>query len=276
MKPLSQASDKGILQAEAGRRKFALSRFEPAPELAVWIEHYWAVRWDLRGEEPYRQIVLSYPSFNIAFENERTRTFCGIYGVPGQPYVRHLEGEGLVLGVKFRPGGFYPFSRQPAAALTGKTAPLGDVFGAEAEALGERLLALDDEAEMAGLAERFLLARQPEPDSQAEFAGRIVQTVIEDRTLQRVEDLVERYGLNIRTLQRLFHRYVGVSPKWVIRRFRLQEAAERLERGEADSAGLAIELGYFDQAHFIKDFKAQIGRPPEDYIRQGPRVTGQA
>jgi len=267
MKPLSRPSDKGILQAEAGRRKFALSRFEPTPELAASVEHYWAVRWDLRGEESYRQTVLSYPSVNIAFENERVRTFCGIYGVPSRPYVRYLEGEGVVLGVKFRPGGFYPFSRQPVAALTGRTIPLGEVFGAEAETLAEAVFALDDEAEM---------ARLPAPNPQAELAGRIVQTVIEDRTMQRVEDMVERCALNVRTLQRLFHRYVGVSPKWVIRRFRLQEAAERLERGEADSAQLALALGYFDQAHFIKDFKAQIGRSPEDYVRQGPGSAGQA
>ena len=76
-----------------------------------------------------------------------------------------------------------------------------------------------------------------------------------------------------RRLQRLFSAYVGIGPKWVIQRCRLIEAAERLAEGaELDSAALAQELGYFDQAHFIRDFRGIVGRPPADYarsVRQG-------
>jgi AraC-like DNA-binding protein len=69
-----------------------------------------------------------------------------------------------------------------------------------------------------------------------------------------------------RTIERLFRRYVGVSPKWVVRRYRVHEACERVKTGVApDWSQLAHELGYFDQAHFIHDFKAQVGRTPADY-----------
>jgi AraC-like DNA-binding protein len=54
-----------------------------------------------------------------------------------------------------------------------------------------------------------------------------------DRRITKVEDVACRFNLSIRTLQRMFHRYVGVSPKWLIRRYRLREAAERLASGEA-------------------------------------------
>jgi AraC-like DNA-binding protein len=67
-------------------------------------------------------------------------------------------------------------------------------------------------------------------------------------------------------MQRLFQRYVGVSPKWVIRRYRMHDAAERIAQGkEVDWISMANELGYFDQAHFIKDFRAQMGRSPTEY-----------
>jgi transcriptional regulator GlxA family with amidase domain len=83
-----------------------------------------------------------------------------------------------------------------------------------------------------------------------------------------VEQLAERLGLSRRTLERVFRRCVGVSPKWVLTRQRLQEAAERLAKGEAlDCGRLALELGYFDQAHFIKDFRAFVGRSPVEYAR---------
>ncbi len=72
--------------------------------------------------------------------------------------------------------------------------------------------------------------------------------------------------MNTRALQRLFSRYVGVSPKWMIKRYRLHEAIERVAAGRAVNwSRLALDLGYFDQTHFIKDFKALVGRTPADY-----------
>ncbi|MEO5873514.1 MAG: helix-turn-helix domain-containing protein, partial [Streptosporangiaceae bacterium] len=68
--------------------------------------------------------------------------------------------------------------------------------------------------------------------------------------------------------QRLFAEYVGVSPKWVLRRARLQKAATRADRGDTiDWAALAAELGYADQAHLVRDFTATVGLPPARYTR---------
>jgi transcriptional regulator GlxA family with amidase domain len=79
----------------------------------------------------------------------------------------------------------------------------------------------------------------------------------------RVDDVASKAGFSRRQLERLFRTYVGVSPKCVIQRYRLFEAADRLaEQPDANLAALAIELGYFDQAHFIRDFKAMIGSSP--------------
>ena len=69
-----------------------------------------------------------------------------------------------------------------------------------------------------------------------------------------------------RSLQRLFSEYVGVSPKWVIRRYRLHELIERSHTGEEpDWPQLALELGYFDQAHLINDFRTITGYSPTEY-----------
>ncbi|MOA57975.1 DNA-binding transcriptional activator FeaR [compost metagenome] len=72
--------------------------------------------------------------------------------------------------------------------------------------------------------------------------------------------------MNKRKLQRLFSQYVGVSPKWVLKLYRLQNAAEAMETGsERDWIKLSQDLGYYDQSHFIRDFKAMIGRTPDEY-----------
>ena len=102
----------------------------------------------------------------------------------------------------------------------------------------------------------------------SELAGRIVDGICAEREILAVEDVVARFNIGKRTLQRLFDRYVGVSPIWVIRVYRLHEIIERLKAGEAiDFAVLSQDLGYFDQPHFVKDFKSIVGRTPSEYAR---------
>ena len=73
-------------------------------------------------------------------------------------------------------------------------------------------------------------------------------------------------GLNKRGLQRLFQKYVGASPKWVIQRYRLHEAVARVQAGAPMNwAVLALDLGYFDQAHFVRDFRQLVGVAPGEY-----------
>jgi AraC-like DNA-binding protein len=122
---------------------------------------------------------------------------------------------------------------------------------------------------MIGLVEGFLRARLPDADPRIPQINAIVDAVAADRRILKVEDVADRFGLHPRTLQRLFNQYVGVSPKWVIQRYRLHEAAEQVADGAAANwAKLAQDLGYFDQAHFIRDFKAMIGSTPAEYARQ--------
>ena len=264
-------SNKGILHAEAGRKKFRLTRFEPSSDLAPFVERYWLVQWDLRGQAPYRQVILSYPNVNLAFENEGGTCYSGVYGVPSVTYARLLRGEGIVFGVKFKPGGFYPFWKQPISILTDRSVCCSEIFGSDMRPPETRLFAQERIETMLMVVEEFLRQRQPERDENVEFVSRITEMADRDKSIYKVEDLAARFDLSVRKLQRLFDRYVGVSPKWVIRRYRLQEAAELIESGKVtDWAQLSAELGYYDQAHFIKDFKSLIGKTPGDYTLDLP------
>ena len=106
----------------------------------------------------------------------------------------------------------------------------------------------------------------PDRDPAAEQAARVVALITSDSALRRVDQLSAASGLSVRGLQRMFADYVGVSPKWVMRRARLHEAAARADSGEpVDWAALAADLGYADQAHLTRDFTATIGVPPRRY-----------
>ncbi|MDQ0063303.1 helix-turn-helix domain-containing protein [Paenibacillus harenae] len=266
MKPKDSSSTRGIVHAGAGRDKFKLSRYEPGPALRPFVEHYWAIRYELPRGISHTQTVLSYPNVHLAFEQDEEGRRALVYGIPSRPFVRELRGAGQVLGVKFRAGGFFPFWQRDVSLLTGSTIALTEALGQEACGWMDSVLGAGDDAAMAGQAEDLLLSRLPERDEQAELADRIVQEVMNDLGVTKVEHMRERSGLSIRQLQRLFRKYVGVTPKWVIKRFRLQEVANRLESdASVQWAELADQLGYFDQAHFIKDFKSVLGQSPSAY-----------
>jgi AraC-like DNA-binding protein len=253
---------RGILNPRAGADVFALERPLPsAPDLAAFVENYWIVRWDLRGRGPYLQETLPHPSVHLVLDPAGS----AIVGVVTARFSRWLEGAGQCFGVKFRPGGFFPFARRPVCDFTDRTVPISDVFSGDAAGLEAAVLASRDTGEQVDRVEAFLRANLPAPDPNVALLGRIVDLVQKSREITTVEELAARAGVNPRALQRQFRRYVGVGPKWVIRRYRLHEAADRLAGAPIDQAALAHELGYFDQAHFIKDFTSLIGRSPASY-----------
>ena len=259
-------SRRGILDPRRGDTRFTLTRFDPSPGLAGLVDRYWFVRWDLRGQPPYAQETLTYPQVNLVFGTHRP----GVFGAGTKRFVATLEGEGWVIGAKFRPGGFRPFWRGSVSELTDRSISVTEAFGApgaEVEAAVHAARASDAPPEHCiALIEAFLRARAPEPDDDVALAARVVALAERDPAIARVTDLAERTGLTVRKLQRLFASHVGVSPRWVLRRFRVHEAAERVARGEVtDWSALACEVGYFDQAHFIREFKAQTGRTPGEY-----------
>ena len=138
-------------------------------------------------------------------------------------------------------------------------------FGANPHA--EVLAAREDRAQIA-VAERFLRSLPRAPDPAVAEVVAIFRLILRDPSLVRVDQLAARVGRSPRGLQRLFREYVGVTPKWVLRRLRLQEAAERMRDGAGDWASLALDLGYADQAHFINDFRRVVGRSPAECAAQ--------
>lgn len=264
MKKATEEASRGVLNREKATDYFSISKYHPSPELAYFTEHFWIVRWDLRGKEPYRQDVLSHPSVHLVFEKNNT----WIWGVVTGKFTTLLKDKGHVLGIKFRPGAFYPFFQKPVASITDQQLPFYDVFHDDLDILETNILKQKTDEKMAEQAELFLKKHLPEPDPNVEEAAKITQTIMDDSSILKVDHLTERFERSKRSLQRLFRTYVGVSPKWVIQRYRLHEAAEQMASGKTDNwPQLALDLGYFDQAHFIRDFKSVVGQSPAEYAR---------
>lgn len=261
----NRAQAKGLIDPARAATRFRLSHHAPAPDIGAFVLRYWIIAWDLRDQPPHTQELIPHPCVNIIFEQRRS----AVYGVAHGRSAHRLEGAGHVFGIKFKPGGFRPFLRVPVATLTNTSINLRDAFGVDCRALETTILSIDQPQTQIDLIEQFLRERLPSPDPRVDLIDQMVGRIVSDRTIVKVDQIVERFKIHKRALQRLFREYIGVSPKWIIKRYRLHDAADQVAAGGVvDWPKLALELGYFDQAHFINDFKLIVGRTPADYARQ--------
>jgi AraC-like DNA-binding protein len=252
----------GLLHLKASTPLPSYWRYLPSGDLEPFVEHYWTIEWDL--SEPTRRETLPYPSAHIILEPG----VAALSGVSTRKYSRVLEGRSRVLGVKFLPGGLRPFVASRVSAFTDKVVPLGDVFGRAGAQLDARVLQHADHHAAIAVMEDFLRSREPSINDALALVRHVAERIAQDRDIRAVAQLASEFSVSERTLQRLFGEYVGVSPKWMIRRYRLQEAATRMAAAEAvDWPQLALDLGYADQAHFIRDFKRIVGLAPAEYFR---------
>jgi AraC-like DNA-binding protein len=239
-----------------------LYRVTPAPRAEALVRWFWITRWSLPEGEVSRQELISFPALNLVVEN-------GLVGLAG-PTTRadhtDLAGSGWAVGALLRPAAVPAFTADPGR-LRDRYDPFEapDLYAAVAAAM-----ASDTEAGRTAAAERFaewLVARAGEPGEEALLANRLAE-LAEDRGVQRVGTLAEQVAVSERTLQRLARTYIGLSPAALIRRRRLQEAAERIrDDPDADLAALATDLGYTDQAHLTNEFVRVLGFTPARYRR---------
>ncbi|TFV83426.1 AraC family transcriptional regulator [Blastococcus sp. CT_GayMR20] len=262
----------GVLRPEETARVADLRRDAPvSPALQPFVERYWSVRWDRTGQPPFRSEVLSHPSVNVSVESGTQPRFgvplpaVLVHGVVTRRFGVDLVGSGRVSAVKFRPGGFAAFTgaRPPRNSVV----PLGPELGVSPDVLLTAVLAQEDDDDRAAVLDAMLAPSAPEPPaSYLDLLG-LLERMLADRSLVRVDQVAALGAMSVRSLQRLFAAYVGLTPKAVLARYRLQDAAAAIDAGEGDLAGLAATLGWFDQAHFSRDFRSVVGVTPSAYLR---------
>jgi len=255
---------RGIVAEATARTMFTLTRHPPAPELADFVEYHWVLRWDRRGEPPHEQRVLPNLSVHATFFPGAS----GVYGPSRDVFSHRLSGRVQGLGVRFRPGCFRVFLDGPVSDIADRSVPLRDVFGPAAIPAAESVRAAAGDAQMVRAIDNLLIANPVRLSPAARQAAEAVESIARDPGITRVVQLCADTGLTTRSIQRLFAEHVGCPPKWAIRIYRLNDAAQRLvTEGEPDYAGLAVRLGYSDQSHFIRDFRTVTGQSPADYTR---------
>ncbi|MBB4687798.1 AraC family transcriptional regulator [Amycolatopsis jiangsuensis] len=253
---------RGIVDEQVARTKFTLVRHPPAAELRELVEYYWLLRWDLT--EPHVQRVLPNLSVHVTFFPGTT----AVHGPMRDVFTYRLEGRVHGIAARWRPGCFRPFLNAPVRTVAGRSVDVTEIFGANAADVATRIRNARTDEEMITAIDNLLMACRRPVTTAGRAAAEAVETIAADAGITRVTHLAAATGVSVRALQRLFAEHVGSTPKQAIRIYRLDEAARVLAAEPApDYAGLATRLGYSDQPHFIRDFRAVTGRSPGAFSR---------
>jgi AraC-like DNA-binding protein len=256
-------------------RHVQLDRRPAAPETARWVENQWSLAWDLPPGTVFMSAVLSHPTCSLTVEladDPRPGMPDGetvvVTGVATRRFEVQTRGSGRIVGLRFRPGGLAALTGRSASGWTDRVVPARDLLPAGlCNRLGDPDLAGRPD-EWAAVAQDGLVssAEAGRADDRYHDVLRIVADMLADRSLVAVADVARRHAITPRTLQRLFTRYVGVGPKWVLARYRMHDVVTEIDKGYRGTlTDLAHRYGWYDQAHFTRDFTALVGVTPGQY-----------
>ena len=272
------ASTAGLLRPDEFARHVDLGREPVGHPAARWVENRWSLRWSLPDGRWYDSEVIPHPTCSLTVElgsHPRAGMPPGetvvVTGVCTRRFDVEVRGWGRVLGLRMRPGGLTALTGHPASAWTDRSVAATEVLppALVAELADPDLVATG--AAWFEVAEGGLAALADERvDPRYDLLLDVVADMLADHTLLTVADVADRHAVTVRTLQRLFTHYVGVGPKWVLARYRMHDAVADLDAGRAGTlTDLAVRYGWYDQAHFTRDFTSLVGVTPGQYRDRG-------
>ena len=241
-------------------------------ELADLIRWFWIPRWDIPLGRSSRQHVLPFPASNLVVEPNGVT----LQGPTTRASYRDLRGKGWAVGALLRPAAVSSLCDEPSGIRDSTiTIDAPELHGAVVTAMqSER--ETDATAHAAAAFASWAEARLTPADEGGLLANAIEDLIASDSEIIRIDQIAKLVNITARHVQRVTHRYVGVPPLAIIRRYRLQEAAERIREDSSLTIGqVAAELGYADHAHLTRDFRQVLGLAPVDY-RRGLRADAQS
>jgi AraC-like DNA-binding protein len=243
-------------------------RYPADPDFDGLLQRFWIPVWSVPSGQEAPQRVLQYPVSLVVVSPEYAR----FYGVVSGLSTTTLAGTGWAVGVMCAPAAGALVAGGPMSEYTDRYVDVVDVLGGAGDRLTARVraaMAADPDSPDAHAEAIASFADALRPLLPVDEDGRLINEVVAfvegDREVTRVAQVCGRFGLSERSLQRLVSRRLGLTPKWLIQRRRLQEAAERLRTGPAGLGNVAAQLGYADQAHFTRDFARVTAMTPGQF-----------
>jgi AraC-like DNA-binding protein len=209
---------------------------------------------------------------NETLHKIQTCRYAWVSGVRTRPITIPSGTGSRMLVIAFKKGKAFPFYPFPMDELTDIVADADLVLGRKFHDLREQLLAAESVRQMFALVESFLYRQAGdalEQDLSARCIEHAVSSIVRQPSLRSLSRLSGEIGYSQKHFIRLFRQHVGVSPKQYLRIMRFQKAVCAIEEDAVIQWNrVALESGYFDQAHFIHDFKQFSGFTPSEYLKR--------
>ncbi|OSZ77849.1 AraC family transcriptional regulator [Chitinophagaceae bacterium IBVUCB2] len=252
--------------------------YTPSPELQPFIKCFWKLD-DEGVDVPVRQRVVPDGCMEMIFHygdnykqyfedgNSIIQPKCFVFGQITNYLEIEPTGVTGIVAARFNPDGLTPFISMPIAALENKAVEISKVFGEKGIQLEKEVFRATDNSQRIKLIETFLLSFLADPNIFHTITKSCVEAILQSQGQLSVLELADKMNVNRRNLERKFTTAIGMSPKQLSRAVRLQAAIKMLQENSfTNLTSLAYENGYYDQAHFIKDFKEFTGISPRHFF----------
>jgi AraC-like DNA-binding protein len=254
---------------------------QPSVCLRPYVRSYWYVRREIPLLSCHEEYMHPRGGFGIAFNFGDDLTL-DAQGVTEPVF---LDGANTVsrkfgfqnqvdlIGVQFHEGGAFPFLGIPLYELQNETNLLS-ALDANLVDLHGRMYETKTLASRIRLLETWLLQRLSLGKERHTLIPESLKVLREEIGQLRMSAFAEKLSLSQRQLERLYQREVGMSPKQYLKLLRIENARSSLRHmREETTARLAVELGFYDQAHFIREFRDVVGMTPYAYMKRHERRT---
>ena len=246
------------------------SEIKPRPPLSRFVECFWTLEGDEPSHEPERilpdgcvELILNFgASFSQHHNGHRSlqpRNF--LVGQMTGPILISPTGAVQLLGIRFHPGGTLPFLCLPLDEITDQVVELGSLSSKLERELLSAVSESSSLSQKIAAVEAFLTSRSTANHHDSRLmilAARIVETA----GVLSVDQLANDAGISSRQLERRFLREIGIGPKLLGRIIRFQQVFRAVQQCNAAWSAIAVECGYYDQAHLIRDFNQFAQQTP--------------
>lgn len=259
--------------------------FEPDSDLSTFVKCYWTLE-SPHEKTPKRNTIVPDGCIKMIFHYgdpykhypESADSFllpkCFVVGQLTRPYEVEPTGETGTFFVCFHPNGFLPFTTIPLKELENTVVPLEEIFGQDGQVIAHNILQAVSTSDRISLVEAFLLDRLIDTATVDCIVQSTIETILTANGQLSVDELSRKGNINRRQLVRKFSSSIGLSPKQLSKTIRLQATLKTLLNSKVTSlTGLAYESEYYDQAHFIKDFKEFTGLTPKEFYGDSLKMS---
>lgn len=259
--------------------------FEPHQDLAALVKCYWTLEIP-KEKAPQKNTIVPDGCMKIIFHygdrykhhSEKGESIvlprCLVIGQLTRPYVVEPMGKTGTFFVCFHPHGFLPFASFPIKDMENTAVSLEKLFGKDGQEIEHRILDADSTLERINLIESFLFKRLAKTETIDHIVKSTVETILTANGQLSVDVLSKQNKTNRRQLARKFSSDIGLSPKQLSKTIRLQATLKMLLTENITSlTNLAYENEYYDQAHFIKEFKVFTGLTPKEFYGDNLKMS---